>query len=177
LLSLRRLKIVKKIVSIALLSLATLSTPVLFSQAARADQEVYCHPVTDKQASRNSSSHPHAYADGYQAGEQSFRDGVGYKPRTEGGEFARGFEDGYFNRPYSGLAMAQSVTQKCDESGSNVITPPVVYYPYVVAPPVIYNYPNPAINFDFLFGGWHSGWGGWHHGWGYHRWGGYRGRW
>ncbi|MBV9385868.1 MAG: hypothetical protein JOZ78_05505 [Chroococcidiopsidaceae cyanobacterium CP_BM_ER_R8_30] len=158
----------KKIVSIALLSLATISMPLLFSQAARAD-EVYCHPVTDKQVSRNSANYPNAYAAGYQAGEQRFRDGVGYKPQEEGGEFARGFEDGYFNRPYNGPTVDQSITQKCDESGYNGVSPPsVVYYPYVVSPPVIYNYPNPAFNFDFLFGGWHHGWG--YHRWGYRRW-------
>jgi len=162
---------VKKIVSIALLSLTTVSIPLLFSQAAKADQEIYCHPATGNQVSKNSVDSLHAYADGYREGEQSFRDGVAYKPRTEGGEFARGFEDGYFNRSYNGQTIEQSITQKCDESGSNVVTSPSViyYYPYVVAPPTIYNYPYPVIDFDF-------GFGGWHHGWGHHRWG-YRGRW
>jgi len=161
---------VKKIAFIALLSLTTVSISLLSSQAARADKIIYCHPVTDNQVSRNPADRPHTYADGYREGEQSFRDGVAYKPRTGGGEFARGFEDGYFNRPYTGQELEQNITQKChEESGYDTVMPPsVIYnYPYVVAPPIFYNYP--FIDFDFGFGGWHHGWG--HHSWGY------RGRW
>lgn len=160
----------KKIASIVLLSLTNISF-LVSSQAARADQ-IICHPVNDNQVTRNWANGPQAYADGFREGQQSFRDGVAYKPQTAGGEFARGFEDGYFNRRYSGQSPAQNLTQKCHD-GYDTVSPPVVYYPYVVAPPVYYNYPlfynYPSINFGF-------GFGGWHHGWGYHRWGHY-GRW
>ena len=98
----------KKVLSAALLSLVTVSTPLLYPQAVKADEVIYCHPVTSDRVSQNSADHPHAYADGYREGEQSARNREAYKPRTAGGEFARGFEDGYFNRPYTGQVVASS---------------------------------------------------------------------
>ena len=119
----------KKLVLAALLGLATVSTSLLSPQAVKADE------VINTSADKNylAADHPHAYADGYRQGEQSARDGKAYKPRTAGGEFAQGFEDGYFNRPYTGQKVV------------------------VLPPPVIYNYPNPAVRFNFGlgFGRWH----------------------
>jgi len=128
----------KKLVFAALLGLATISISLLSPQAAKADGVIDWNHVTSNQVAENywSADHPHAYADGYRQGEQSFRNREAYKPRTAGGEFARGFEDGYFNRSYT---------------GQEVVLPP---------PTVIYNYPNPAINLDFGFG-----FGGWRHRW------------
>ena len=36
-----------------------------------------------------------AYQDGYSEGRESYRSAEAYRPRTSGGEFARGFDDGY----------------------------------------------------------------------------------
>ncbi|MBV8884325.1 MAG: hypothetical protein JO235_10070 [Chroococcidiopsidaceae cyanobacterium CP_BM_RX_35] len=128
-----------KLVLAALLGLATVSTSLLSPQAVKADEVIGGNYVTSRQAPRDywAADHPRAYADGYRQGEQSARDKEAYRPRTAGGEFARGFEDGYFNRPYTGQKVV-------------VLPPPAVYY----------NYPNPAINLDFGFG-----FGGWHHRW------------
>ena len=129
----------KKLVLAALLGLATVSTSLISPQAVKADEVTSGNYVTGSQAAKDywAADHPNAYADGFRQGEQSARDGKAYRPRTAGGEFARGFEDGYFNRPYTGQKVV------------------------ILPPPVIYNYPNPAINLDFGFG-----FGGWHH----HRW-------
>ncbi|MBV8882812.1 MAG: hypothetical protein JO235_02250 [Chroococcidiopsidaceae cyanobacterium CP_BM_RX_35] len=161
----------KKIVA-ALLSLVAGSTALLCPQAAKADQVVDCHPITENQASRNSADNARAYAYGYREGEQSFRDGVPYKPRTAGGEFARGFEDGYFNRPYASQGdvgsntFVQSTTQDCNQDRDYSVAPPstVIYTPYVVAPPAViysapYIYPNPIIDLNFGFGRRYYGWG------------------
>lgn len=48
------------------------------------------------------ADHPKAYEDGYRQGRQSARKSEDYRPRTAGGEFSRGFEDGYYNRPFTG---------------------------------------------------------------------------
>ena len=127
----------KKLVLAALLGLATVSASVS-PQAVKADVVVNGNYVTGIQAAQNpwAADHPHAYADGFRQGQQSFRKGKAYKPRTAGGEFARGFEDGYFNRPFTGQKVV------------------------VLPPPVVYEYPNPTINFGLGFG-----FGGGHHRW------------
>ena len=120
----------KKIVIAALLSLATVSTSLISPQAVKADEVLSRNYDTASQADEShwAADHPHAYADGFRQGEQSARDRKAYRPRTAGGEFARGFEDGYFNRPYTGQKVV------------------------ILPRPVIYNYPNPAINFGLGFG-------------------------
>jgi hypothetical protein len=47
-------------------------------------------------------SHPQAYDDGYREGAATARDKKPFEPRSAGGEFARGFEDGYYGRTYAG---------------------------------------------------------------------------
>ena len=175
----------KKIVA-TLLSLVTGSTFLLFPRTAKADRVIYCHPVTDNRVLQDSVARQHAYADGFRQGEQSARNREAYKPQAAGGEFARGFEDGYFNRPYAGQEdvvpsrVVQSTTQDCNEDGYYTVAPPptVIYDPYVVAypPAVIYSAPYysapynyPIIDFNFGFGRRYFGRG-------YHRWGRY-GRW
>ncbi|KAF3885807.1 MULTISPECIES: hypothetical protein [Nostocales] len=68
--------------------------------ARRAGQETYCYPVNQKRVSRDPAYHPRAYTDSYRQGLASGRKEEAYKPRTSGGEFARGFEDGYFGNPW-----------------------------------------------------------------------------
>ncbi len=94
----------KKLVLAALLGLATVSTSLISPQAVKADEVISRNYVAGSQANKDywAADHPHAYADGFRQGEQNARDGKAYRPRTAGGEFARGFEDGYFNRPYTG---------------------------------------------------------------------------
>jgi hypothetical protein len=158
----------KKVLVAALLTLASVS-PSLSPQAAKADTVIYCNSGADNGVSRNATDHPRAYTDGYQAGEQSFRNGQAYKPQDAEGEFARGFEDGYFNRPYTGQEVIASNGQGCSEANRyTVVAPPptVVYsYPYVVAPPPVFYEPYPFVNFGINFS-----FGRGHYGWGYRRW-------
>jgi hypothetical protein len=97
----------KKIISITLLTIAATPSFLFFNQTAfagersRERKETYCYPVTEPRISRDPAYHPRAYADGYRQGRTSARKGEVYKPRTAGGEFARGFEDGYHGEEFS----------------------------------------------------------------------------
>lgn len=122
-------------------SLIAGSTSLLFPQAAKADRVVYCHPITENRAIKESAvDQPHAYADGFREGEQSARNRVAYKPRTVGGEFARGFQDGYLNLPYAGQenvvpkTIVQHTTTVCNEDGYYTVAPPTtyIYNPYPI---------------------------------------------
>lgn len=62
----------------------------------------YCYPVTQWYIDEDAGYHPQAYADGYRQGRASANNGNQYKPRTAGGEFARGFDDGYYGREFAG---------------------------------------------------------------------------
>lgn len=64
--------------------------------------ERYCYPYTRWLVNEDSAYHPHAYSDGYRQGKKSAKKGEKFKPRTAGGEFARGFEDGYYGREFTG---------------------------------------------------------------------------
>ncbi len=92
----------KNIVAATVLTLASLPASLLFTPQALADTYTTCYPVIQSQVSRDAADHPGAYRDGYQEGRESRREGEAYNPRSAGGEFARGFEDGYFGRPFSG---------------------------------------------------------------------------
>lgn len=61
-----------------------------------------CYPQTFTDVEQSSANHPTAYADGYREGQNNRLSGQPYQPRNAGGEFARGFDDGYYNRPYTG---------------------------------------------------------------------------
>ncbi|MEH2376182.1 hypothetical protein [Nostoc sp.] len=146
----------KKIVVAAIFSLIAGSTSLLFPQAAKADRVVYCHPVTDNRVVKESAAdHSHAYANGYREGEQSARNREAYKPRTGGGEFARGFQDGYLNLPYAGQenvvskTIVQQTTQVCNEDGYYTVAPPPVY---IYNPYAIYGSPYPTFGINFGFG-------------------------
>jgi hypothetical protein len=67
-----------------------------------AGQYQYCYPVTQYRTVRDPAYHPQAYEDGYREGANVARKSEKYEPRTVGGEFARGFDDGYEGRPLTG---------------------------------------------------------------------------
>ncbi|MDZ7965147.1 MAG: hypothetical protein RM368_09240 [Nostoc sp. DedSLP03] len=162
----------KKIVVAAIFSLIAGSTSLLFPQAAKADRVVYCRPVIDNRVLNSAANHPNAYTNGFREGQQSARNREAYKPRTVGGEFARGFQDGYLNLPYAGQenvvprTIVQHTTQICDDDGYTVAPSPV----YIYNPYPIYVSPYPTYGINFGFGrGFHFGFGGGFHGWGHHR--------
>ena len=68
----------------------------------RKDEVTVCRPITRESVRKNPGYHPEAYIDGYSQGERSAIKGEAYKPRTAGGEFGRGFYDGYFGRKFTG---------------------------------------------------------------------------
>jgi hypothetical protein len=113
----------KRIVTATLLILAATPTYFLFTQPASAgnkDKVTVCHPTQQVRVVKDAADHPAAYRDGYREGEQSARKGDAYKPRTVGGEFSRGFEDGYYGRPFTGQRyevadrLETYTTQQCD---------------------------------------------------------------
>ena len=67
-----------------------------------AGQIQYCYPVEKSRTLQDPGSHPKAYDDGYREGAATARDKKPFEPRSAGGEFARGFEDGYYGRTYGG---------------------------------------------------------------------------
>jgi hypothetical protein len=62
----------------------------------------YCYPITRWSLNQDPAYHPRAYSDGYRQGQESAKNQETYKPRTAGGEFSRGFEDGYYGKKFSG---------------------------------------------------------------------------
>jgi hypothetical protein len=96
----------KKIVLATLLTLTSASTFLAFTKPAQAgifvEPDIFCYPVTSREIRQNPADHPGAYADGYSEGRRSASKGESFKPRTAGGEFARGFDDGYYGRSFTG---------------------------------------------------------------------------
>ncbi|NEU71979.1 hypothetical protein PI95_005150 [Hassallia byssoidea VB512170] len=62
----------------------------------------YCFPTTQWLVDEDPAYHPQAYSDGYRQGQTSAKKRQKYKPRTAGGEFARGFDDGYYGKQFAG---------------------------------------------------------------------------
>ncbi|BAZ11104.1 hypothetical protein NIES4071_29300 [Calothrix sp. NIES-4071] len=62
----------------------------------------YCYPLTRWFVNQDPAYHPRAYSDGYRQGRESAKKGNSYKERTAGGEFARGFDDGFYGREFKG---------------------------------------------------------------------------
>jgi hypothetical protein len=106
----------KKII-LTLLSLTTASAFLLSSQPAEAHRyrhpyyrnyyrkvypKRYCYPITRWYVDQDPAYHPRAYSDGYRQGRASAKRGDSFKERTAGGEFARGFEDGFYGREFQG---------------------------------------------------------------------------
>ena len=92
----------RRIVAVTVLALTAVPGSFLFAQSANADTYSVCYPVTQQQVSQDAADHPSAYRDGYREGRESARDGDAYRPRSAGGEFARGYEDGYYGRRFAG---------------------------------------------------------------------------
>lgn len=90
-----------KLLKLILFSYLTLS-PILTLLPAQAAQYRHCYFVTRLRTVRDSANHPTAYLDGYREGLESARKGETYQPRSSGGEFARGFDDGYYGKPNTG---------------------------------------------------------------------------
>jgi len=107
-------------VTTTLLALAIVPVSLVFAPSAFADTTTICYPVTQSRVVQDAADHPNAYADGYREGTQSARQGEPYKVRTVGGEFARGFDDGYYGRSFSGQSVAVPnqveyyTTQRCN---------------------------------------------------------------
>lgn len=102
-----------KILKATLLTLAIAPSLVIFSPAARADRykpktkrTTVCRPVQQVRVIKDAADHPAAYRDGYREGQRSVRKNEAYKPRSVGGEFARGFDDGYYDHPFDGQQYA-----------------------------------------------------------------------
>ncbi|WP_310429271.1 hypothetical protein [Chamaesiphon sp. VAR_48_metabat_135_sub] len=57
----------------------------------------------------DTANHPRAYADGYGEGQMNARKGDKYAARSGGGEFSRGFDDGYFGRANTGQNASATV--------------------------------------------------------------------
>ncbi len=78
-----------------------------------------------KLVNHDSANHPNAYTDGYREGRMNAQKGEKYVPRTAGGEFSRGFDDGYYRNKSTGQNLAVTVqniskdvykwNQKCQE--------------------------------------------------------------
>ncbi len=110
----------KRLVTGTLLILAAVPASFVFTAQALASTYTACSPVTQSRIIQNPADHPDAYADGYSEGRRSASKGEAYKPRTVGGEFARGFEDGYYKRSFTGQEyevrdkVQHYTTQLCD---------------------------------------------------------------
>jgi hypothetical protein len=137
------------------------STPVyfLFTPLASASEVVtVCKPVTTTNIVKNAAAHPAAYENGFAEGRLSASRGETYKPRSVGGEFARGFEDGYNGRRFTGQEYAVRdqvqtyTTQQCQNVQTNNpnVNPQVIpnyQTPPNVNPQVIPNYQTfPNVN-------------------------------
>jgi hypothetical protein len=79
-------------------------TRILKDVLFRSALEVSCSSERSEFESTEQSDayHPQAYNDGYREGMASKAKRETYQARSAGGEFARGFEDGYFGRANSG---------------------------------------------------------------------------
>jgi hypothetical protein len=146
----------KRRIVTTLITLATGCASMFFAQPARA----VCYPVTYPHAIRNSANHPDAYSDGYREGQQSASKREEYRPRTSGGEFGRGFEDGYYGRSFTGQQsviadrVEGSTFHNCDSSSlrewfrQKPIAPSNVYFPQHLPAwtPQSIQAPNPIVS-------------------------------
>jgi hypothetical protein len=114
-------RLVATIVVLSSAPLYFLKTPV----ASASEVVTVCKPVTTTNVVRDAAAHAGAYQDGFGEGRLSASRGETYKPRSVGGEFARGFDDGYYGRSFTGQEYAirdrvQSyTTQQCQNVQKN----------------------------------------------------------
>lgn len=104
----------KKIISASLVTLAAATGFLVNNKSAQAHYpyygypyhdiypRTYCYPYTQWLVREDPADHPHAYSDGYRQGRETAQKNEKYKPRTAGGEFSRGFRDGYYGRTFTG---------------------------------------------------------------------------
>ena len=62
------------------------------------------------------ANHPGAYADGYGEGHRNAGKGDKYEARSAGGEFSRGYEDGYFGRANTGQNVSATVNDYSEDN-------------------------------------------------------------
>ena len=78
-------------------------TRILKDVVFREDIEATCQPdLQEIYVPKSDAYHANAYSDGYREGTASKAKSETYRARSAGGEFARGFEDGYFGRRNTG---------------------------------------------------------------------------
>jgi hypothetical protein len=78
-------------------------TRILKDIVFREEIEATCKPdLQEIFVAKSDAYHANAYSDGYQEGTASKAKSETYQARSAGGEFARGFEDGYFGRRNTG---------------------------------------------------------------------------
>jgi hypothetical protein len=105
----------KKVITASLVTVATTAGFLLNNRPVQAHYPFYnsypfhriypaapCYPYTEWLVRQDPGDHPQAYSDGYRQGRESAQKNEKYKPRTAGGEFARGFADGYYGKPFTG---------------------------------------------------------------------------
>ena len=78
------------------------SWELLLPTRVLAGQLNYCYPIQETRVVSDPGYHPQAYDDGYREGVAEARANAPFEIRTAGGEFARGYEDGYNGRSYAG---------------------------------------------------------------------------
>ncbi|MGL5035881.1 MAG: hypothetical protein ACRC6M_19005 [Microcystaceae cyanobacterium] len=78
------------------------SEELLIPTQTLAAQFNYCYPIQQMRTISDPGYHPNAYDDGYREGIAEARDNKPFAVRTAGGEFAKGYEDGYNGRSYVG---------------------------------------------------------------------------
>jgi len=116
----------KRLVAASIVVLSSAPVYFLFTPPASASEVVtVCKPVTSTNIVRNGAAHAAAYEDGFGEGRQSASRGETYERRSVGGEFARGFEDGYFGRRFTGQEyvvrdrVQTYTTQQCQSAFTN----------------------------------------------------------
>jgi hypothetical protein len=133
----------KRLVAASIVVLSSAPVYFLFTPPASASEVVtVCKPVTSTNVVRNAAAHPAAYEDGFGEGRQSASRGETYEPRSVGGEFARGFEDGYFGRRFTGqeYAVRDRVQTYTTQQCQNVYQTQTNVNPQVV--PIYQTQPN-----------------------------------
>ena len=153
----------KRLVAASIVVLSSAPVYFLFTPPASASEVVtVCKPVTSTNIVRNGAAHAAAYEDGFGEGRQSASRGETYERRSVGGEFARGFEDGYFGRRFTGQEyvvrdrVQTYTTQQCQSAFTNnpnvnpQVSPASPNQPYVnpQVSPVYSNQPyvNPQVS-------------------------------
>ena len=63
----------------------------------------------------DNANHPNAYTDGYREGKMNAQKGEKYVARTGGGEFSRGFDDGYYGKNSTGQDANATVNDTAEK--------------------------------------------------------------